>query len=178
MAAKFGHSASGAAAVEFALVAAPLALVVFAIIEVSLMLATQYQLQSATDAMSRLIRSGQVSARDGSLLIGEAQFRDDFCSRISLIRNCRDSINIDLRNAPRFADLAREMPDPLAVGPRQSGETYQSRYTPGGTTMPGALIVTYDWNFIGPLDVFGNLAGMPGVRRLPALAVFMNEAFE
>ncbi|MFM8747111.1 MAG: TadE/TadG family type IV pilus assembly protein [Aestuariivirga sp.] len=169
---KFRRSESAATAVEFALVAAPLLFLLFAIIEVSLMLAAQHQLQSATDAISRLIRSGKVTAE-----MQAPQFRAKFCSQASLLSNCEDAINIDLRSAPRFSDLAQEMPDPLAVGPQTPGGAYQPSYQTGGPEQPGSLIVTYDWQFFGPLDMFGNLPEFPRTRRLSGLAVYKNGSF-
>jgi Flp pilus assembly protein TadG len=172
MMSRFRRSENGATAVEFALVAAPLGLVLFAIIEVSLMLAAQYQLQGATDAMARMIRAGEVSAQ-----MQEPQFREEFCTQVSLLRNCREDINIDIRNAPRFSALAEEIPDPLLVGPQSSGEAYQSNYQPGGPERPGSLIVTYDWKFFGPLDMFGNLPDLPRTRRISGLAIYKSETF-
>jgi len=131
MMSRFRHSENGATAVEFALVAVPLGLVLFAIIEVSLMLAAQHQLQGVTDAMARMIRSGKVTAK-----VQEPQFREE-----------------------------------------SSGEAYQSSYQPGGPERPGSLIVTYDWEFFGPLDMFGNLPDLPRTRRISGLAIYKNDAF-
>lgn len=172
MISSFRRSDSGATAVEFALVAVPLGLVLFAIIEVSLMLAAQHQLQSATDTMAGMIRSGKVTAD-----MPEPQFREQFCNEASLLRNCESAINIDIRSAPRFSALAEEMPDPLTVGPQSSGGGYQSSYQPGGPERPGSLIVTYDWQFFGPLDMFGNLPDLPRTRRISGLAIYKNESF-
>lgn len=170
MTSRFRHSENGATAVEFALVAVPLGLVLFAIIEVSLMLAAQHQLQGATDAMARMIRSGIVTAQ-----MQEPQFREEFCTQASLLRNCQASINIDIRSAPRFSALAQEIPNPLLVGPQSSGEAYQSSYQPGGPERPSSLIVTYDWEFFGPLDMFGNLPDLPRTRRISGLAIYKND---
>ncbi len=175
--ARFWRSESAATAVEFALVAAPLLLLLFAIIEVSLMLAAQSQLQNAADAMSRLIRTGEVTAADGSIKMAEPDFRGELCAKVSLLRNCETGISLDIRNAARFADLAAMLQDPLAIGPQSSGESYASRYEPGGISRAGSLIVTYDWEFLGPLGVFGNLPQKSGARRISARAVYKNESF-
>lgn len=173
---RFRRSESGATAIEFALVAMPLLMLLGAIIEVSLMLTAQFELQHAVENTARLIRTGGVAARVPPM--SENDFRSVVCSRVVLVRDCAASIHFDLRNSTSFANLAAVATEPRNVGPQNQGDIYISVFQPGGSDRPGRLVVTYDWSFVFPfLGVFGNLPNIEGSRRIYGLAVFMNEPF-
>ena len=169
---KFRRSENGAAAIEFALVALPLIVLLGAIIEISLMLVAQFELQHATERAARLIRTG------GATNMTESDFRAVVCSRVVLVPSCATSINVDVRNATNFATLATNAPAPRFVGPEDDDDNYTPIFQPGASAKPGRLVVTYDWTFVFPfLRVFSNLPLMPNKRRLYGLAAFMNEPF-
>ena len=171
-------SESGAAAIEFALVAMPLIILLGAIIEVSIMLVAQFELQHAVETATRQIRTGAVTEADGTPILDESDFRSLLCSRVVLISNCAAAINIDVRNAADFASLEAVMPQPIDVGPENGVGTYTSTFEPGGSARPGTVVATFDWSFVFPfLGVFSNLSGNTDSRRIYGLTVFMNEPF-
>ncbi len=172
------RSESGAAAIEFALVAMPLIILLGAIIEISIMLVAQFELQHAVETATRQIRTGAVTQADGTPILDESAFRSLLCSRVVLISNCAAAINIDVRNADSFTALATVMPQPIAVGPANGVGTYTSTYQPGGSSRRGSVVATFDWSFVFPfLGVFSNLSGKTDSRRIYGLTVFMNEPF-
>jgi Flp pilus assembly protein TadG len=64
--ARFRANKRGAVAIEFALIALPFFLMMFAIIEISLSFAAQEVMANATDDVSRQLRTGQLKATNVS----------------------------------------------------------------------------------------------------------------
>lgn len=60
---KFGVSRDGTAAIEFAILAIPYFLVVFAIIETFLAMMAEQVVANATENMARRLRTGQITVR-------------------------------------------------------------------------------------------------------------------
>lgn len=175
----FWHSNRGATSVEFAFVFLPLIWMFGAIIETGLFLTAQYELQSATLAASRQIRTGTLPASTTS-----DGLKQIICAPIVMIRNCAGSISIDLSSVTAasggtFGTLSSAMRNPNAVGPSTRGGTYSDVFSRGGPNDPGALIATYDWEFVVPWigSVFSNLPSNRSARRLNGVAVFKNENY-
>src|SRR5436190_15789745 len=88
------RSENGAAAVEFALVAFPFFYVLGCICETGLMLFTEYVLQNSVQESARLVRTGQVTASDSTLLISAADFKTDICKTVSIIIDCNSNVTV------------------------------------------------------------------------------------
>lgn len=175
---------SGATAVEFALVAPILFLVLGMIVETGLFLAVQVTLQDATVAAARRIRLGAVgpatTAAGAPNQMGLADFKTLVCGNLLnlIVRNCPARIVVDVRRGASFAALGQAMPQtPLSVGRQAAGAGFTEVFQPGARGETGSLIVTYDWTF-----TFGNVAGflrnvqgLPGVWRISGVAVYRNE---
>lgn len=125
----------GAAAVEFAMVAAPFFFMLFAILELGLIFVTSSVLENAMYDSARLIRTGQAEQRG----IDAAKFKADLCSRMTLFQSdCAGSTTIDVREIPQFRN--NTPPDPTS-----NGETFDSTgltYLPGE---PGSLMLVRVW---------------------------------
>ncbi len=74
----------GAAAVEFALVAAPFLALIFAIIETALVFFAGQYLETVVADSSRLIMTGQVQTQG----LGQSQFLNQVCGKIVALFNC------------------------------------------------------------------------------------------
>lgn len=173
----FGPSESGAVAVEFAFVVAPFLLLLTGLIELGFMLHTEANLQNATDEAGRLIRTGQVTSRTGTLLIDAASFIEKVCSQATDISDCTSVISIDVQSAASFNDLSTAVPNPINVGPATLGGSPTIKFVPGGASKATSVIVTYDWNFRLPLmRPFGNVFS-GSARRLQSVTIFRNEPF-
>lgn len=123
----------GSSAVEFAMVALPFCLMMFAILELGLVFVTDSVLENATIETGRLVRTGQASARG----MDAAQFKAAVCARMSVFSaDCPTRLSIDVRVIPQFNT---NPPDPLAGG----------GFDPGGLTYdngnPGNLILVRVW---------------------------------
>jgi Flp pilus assembly protein TadG len=169
---RFLKSQTGAAAVEFALVAGPFFFVLGSICETGLMLFTDYLLQNSVQEGARVVRTGQVTMTDGSLKMSESEFKAIICDSLSLIVDCDATVTVYVNSANTFAELQSNVADPITVGPGGS-----IGFTPGGQLKSAAVIATYDWDFTFPfMDFLGNIDG-GSKRRLYGLAVFRNEPF-
>jgi len=159
----------GAAAVEFAMVAAPFLALVFAIMETAMVFFAGQVLETAAADSARLIMTGQ--AQNQSL--DQAAFKDAVCSRIYGLFNCTGGIYIDVKTYTSFATVDTTPPID------QNGELINNFiYQPG---QPGDIVVVrlfYQWPVYVPLLGF-NLADMAGGKRLMAATVaFRNEPYK
>ncbi len=103
---RFGKQEDGVAAVEFAILAFPFFLLLFAIIECSLLFFAGQVLETAIDDVGRKIRTGQLNDT-----MTEAQFKAEICSATALLFTCND-IKVDLEVAATFEDLD-DPPEPI-----------------------------------------------------------------
>ncbi len=169
---RFARSDRGAAAVEFAMVAIPLVLMIAWTIETGMILATEYVLQQAAQEAARDIRVGKVA----SAAVNKANFRSTIvCPEISVIENCTATVGVRVNSAASFTALATALPaSPLDVNP----EDTMLAYEPGGSGHAVGVIVTYDWIFVSPgLNLLSNVTGSPSRRRLHGISIFRNEPF-
>ncbi|MCA3573042.1 MAG: pilus assembly protein, partial [Aestuariivirga sp.] len=157
-AARFGRAAEGATAVEFALVAAPFFFLLGGILEVGVMLLTEYRLQGAVDAAGRLLRTGQAAVSTPQ------QFAAAICENSISIPDCPDRIGFVVDSATRFADI--NMPDLANIGAGTRD------FSPGGPNQAVLVVATVDWDFILPqMRLLSNLDNGTS-RRLQGIAVF------
>lgn len=140
----FLRSRDGAAAIEFAILAIPFFLLVFAIIETFVAYAGEQLLENAVDTMSRKIRTGQITAANTS----SDQFRTDFCNEVSIMLSCSDQkLYLDVEHYATFADM------PTGV-PRQGSSAYGEldtggfKYDPGPAGSYNMVRAYYKWPII------------------------------
>lgn len=176
-----GSSSSGSVAIEFALVAPLLLFMLGAIVETGAFLLTQYQIQGATQEVTRKqLQLGNAPANANA-------FKTAVCAEIATIKNCASSIYVDVQRAATFGALpARKITD---VGPAAYGGGYADTYQPAQPGEAGSVIVTYDWKFAFPFLGnaklllsnwrvglgFGNVPGQTSFRRLFGNTVYMTE---
>ncbi|MCB1431517.1 MAG: pilus assembly protein [Alphaproteobacteria bacterium] len=171
------RSQSGATAVEFALVAGPFFYVLGCICETGLMLFTEYVIQNSVQEASRMVRTGQVTAGDGTLLVSADDFKAKICEQVNIIVDCNAQVSVYVNSANDFNALSTAMSNPLDVGSKPDGTPYTVVYTPGAALQAATVIATYDWDFAFPfMDFLGNIDGGQK-RRLYGLAIFRNEPF-
>jgi len=175
--AKFRRADSGATAVEFALVALPFFYVLGCICETGLMLFTEYVIQNSVQEAARMVRTGQVTAGDGTLLMTADEFKTKVCEQVSIIVDCNGYVSVYVNNADDFSNLTSAMANPLDVGKQPDGSAYVPVFSPGGELKAATVIATYDWDFAFPfMEFLGNVSG-GSARRLYGLAIFRNEPF-
>jgi Flp pilus assembly protein TadG len=159
----------GAAAVEFALVAAPFLALLFAIIETALIFFAGQTLETATADASRLILTGQ--AQTGGF--SQAQFKQSICSRIFGMFDCAGGILVDVRTAASFGSTNLSKPVDA-----QGNLNNNFMYQPGNAGDIVVVRVMYQWPvYVSMLGL--TLSDMSGHKRLlMATAAFRNEPYQ
>lgn len=157
----------GSAAVEFAMVAMPFFIMLFAIMELCLVFLVDSVLENAAIETGRLIRTGQA---EGLGITTAAKFKTSVCSRMSVFAtDCEARAKVDVRVIPQFAAAP---PDPLEDGTFDPDE---ETYSNG---QPGNLIVVRVW-YQQPLITTFLAQGLSrlddGKAMLTATTAFRNE---
>ncbi|MFN3559884.1 MAG: TadE/TadG family type IV pilus assembly protein [Brevundimonas sp.] len=156
----------GSSAVEFAMVALPFCLMMFAILELGLVFVTDSVLENATIETGRLVRTGQATAQG----MTAAQFKSGVCSRMSVFTaDCPSRLTVDVRVIPQFNTAP---PDPMAGGTfNESGLTYSNG-------QPGDIVLVRAW-YRQPLLTTFMAQGLSrlndGTVRMTATTAFRNE---
>lgn len=137
---RFGRDREGAAAIEFAALAIPFALLVFAILESSISFAAQQVLANATDDLARQLRTGQIKASD---VASEQWLKDRVCERIDIIvtSGC-PGLEVDLREFNTFAEAAAVR---IKIGSDGDIDTSDFDVDPGPSMTKNMLRVFYRW---------------------------------
>lgn len=149
---RFRKSDDGTAVIEFAILAFPFFLLVFATIEAFIAFAGEQLLENAVDTMGRQIRTGQITFNTGRATdLTAAQFRAKFCAEISLMIKCPPSedpenrkLYLDVREFASFADIPKGIP-------RKSNSPYADLdptgfdYRPGGPETINIVRAYYRW---------------------------------
>ncbi len=158
----------GATAVEFALIAAPFFLLIFAILEIALIFFASAIIENAVSMAARDIRTGQMQNAGQ----GEVEFRAAVCEQIRTVADC-GRLSVDVRTFENFGSAQFDPP----VG--ADGELDDGGFTfdPGQAQDIVVVRVFYDWPLLGP-GMINGLANMPGNRRLiSAATAFRNEPY-
>jgi len=165
---RLARQQDGAAAVEFALVAAPFLAMVFAIIETAIVFFAGQTLETAAADSARLIMTGQAQNAG----YDQAKFKEAVCGKIYGLFNCAGGLSVDVKNYPAFASV------PTAKPITNGNLDTNFGYTPGG---PGDIVVVklmYQWPvYVSLLGL--NLSDLSGGKRLLMSTVaFRNEPYK
>lgn len=160
----------GAAAIEFALVAAPFFALLLASIETSLVFFAQQTHESAAEMTGRELLTGKAQS-DG---LTQQQFKTLACSKLPIFMKCAN-LSVDVTVAPSFA--AANTSRPVLTYDVNGNPTNGWQFQSGN---PGDILVlklVYLWPLpTGPLGF--NLSDASGSRRLMlATSVFKTEPY-
>ena len=179
------RSREGTAAIEFAILAIPYFLVVFAIIETFIALLGEQLVVNATDTMARKLRTGQIAST-----ITRDEFRKAFCAEINVLITCSadeikvpSKLYIDLRSFNSFADIPKTIPLKL-IGNFYDLDTATFGFKPGGPTSINMLRVYYRWQVVTDLvrpfltRIRPADGSMPSHFLIVATDAYRNEAYQ
>jgi len=147
------RSKDGAAAIEFALLAIPYFLIVFAIIETFVAYTAEQLVANAVDTMGRQLRTGNITYSStnttATTYIDAAKFRRAFCGEVSILIQCSEAeiatpskLWLDVKSYTNFSD----MPTALPVTSSGDFNTAGLGYSPGGAGTRNMLRAYYKWD--------------------------------
>jgi Flp pilus assembly protein TadG len=162
---RFRGDRKGQVAVQFAMIAMPFFMMMFAIIETALIFFANQALETATQDTARLIMTGQVQLGG----MNAATFKTNLCTRLSGLMDCTGGVDIDVKSFSSFSGVT--MSNPISGGNYVNPTTF----SPGSA---GDIVVVrtfYQWpTFVTGFGYdAGNLSN--GKRLLVATAAFRNE---
>jgi Flp pilus assembly protein TadG len=153
----FGRDDRGATILEFALVAAPFFALLLAILVTTLVFFAQQALETAGEAASRLIMTGQ--AQQGAWTA--AQYKTQVCKRLPPILGC-NNLMIDVETATSFSTASTGTPTITYTNGVPSNAW---QYQVGGAGSIVIVRLMYLWPIAtGPLGF--NLGNQSGNKRL------------
>lgn len=169
----------GATAIEFALLALPFFLIVFASIETFVAFTAEQLLANATETMARKIRTGQIQ----SATWDRDKFRTAFCEEISILMPCSatevktpSKLFIDVRSFSKFSDIPKSVS--LVNGDL---DTKAFTFAPGGKKSINIVRAYYRWNVVTDLvrPYLSNVRSADGSQNylMIATAVIQNEDY-
>ena len=163
------HQQDGAAAVEFALVAAPFLALTFAIMETALVFFAGQTLETAVADAGRLIMTGQAQNQG----FDQTAFKNAVCARIYGLFNCASGLSLDVKTYPSFSNISISNP----IDANGNFQSTNFGYQPGGPSDIVVVRIFYQWPVYVSLLGF-NLSDLSGGKRLLAgTSVFRNEPY-
>lgn len=170
----YGRSESGAAAVEFAMVALPFFMLLGVICETGVMMFFEYTLQASVQKASRLIRTGQAKTS----AFTAANFKTEICKTAGLLMDCTGKVVVYVDSDPAgFAALKAKFPVSINVGTASDGSAGPVSFNCGAPLNAVGVVATYDWNFVFPFMNFNANTGVATKRRITGVVMFANEPF-
>ncbi len=171
----FIDNRDGVAAIEFAMLALPFFLLVFAILETCIAFAAQQVMSNAMDDVARSVRTGQERG------LTEEKLKEEICNKLNVITtSCLDNLVVDLRAYPSFPEAAKggyRVLDPNIVITGGGVETPPGS-APGGALTINTLRVFYKWPVMTDImrKYMHNIEG--NKTLLYATVTWQNEPFD
>ena len=155
---RFGRDREGAAALEFAILAIPFMLMIFATFETFFAFAGEQLMANAVETMARKIRTGEITFGQGKATdVTEAEFRQLFCDEVSILHMCSateatspEKLYLDVRTFTSFADMPREVPK-VSTADYADLDTTDFAFAPGGAKSKNSFRAYYRWQIMTDL---------------------------
>lgn len=169
----FARERSGATAIEFAIIALPLLVLTFAIVELGMVLLVSTTLDSATDFASRDIRTGVFQTGGATSII---DFQKKVCRNMNWLNDssCLSRLTVQSETFGTFTNANSAPADPATYDPNKP------RCWSVGN--PGDIVLVrtyYDWPLFTPLlnAALQNRTTNGPSRLLSSAKAFRNEPF-
>lgn len=168
----------GATAIEFAILAIPFFVIIFASLETFTAFMGEQLLVNATETMARKIRTGEITSSTTT-----EQFRTAFCEEIKILMPCStgeittpSKLFIDVRNFSSYAGIPKTVP---LVD--TDLDTASFAFKPGGRKSINIVRAYYRWSVITDLvrPMISNIKSKDGSQNylMIATAVVQNEDY-
>jgi Flp pilus assembly protein TadG len=175
----------GVAAIEFALLAVPFFMLLFAIIESCIAFAAEQVLENAVDTMGRQVRTGEITFEmDRETDMTEAEFKTAFCDHIRVMLSCDDDTRLflDVRAFNNFNAIPRGIPR-MNNAPHGDLDTAGFDFKPGGAKSINMVRAYYKWPILTDLvrpyitNIRPDDGSMPSDYLIVGTSAFRNEAY-
>lgn len=179
----------GTAAIEFAILSLPFFMIVFASVETFVAFSAEQLLASATDAMARKIRTGEITFNQGKTTdMTERQFRAAFCNEISILMTCSpgevntpSKLFIDVRSFGKFVDIPNSLPR-VSTDLYADLDTRAFKFAPGGKKTINIVRAYYRWDVLTDLvrPYISNVRSADGSKQtylMVATTMIQNEDY-
>lgn len=169
---RFKRSKDGVVAIEFAALAIPFSMLVFAILESCISFAAQQVLSNSAEDVARQVRTGQVKAAD----LNETKLKEMICDDLEIIvtSGCPE-LEVDLKEYSTFADAAAVK---IKYTSDDDIDTTDFAVTPGVSGTKNMLRVFYRWPIITDL-MRASMSNLKDNKTLLFSTVtWQNEPFE
>ena len=107
---RFRRDREGQVAIQFAMIAMPFFMMMFAIIETALIFFANQAMETATQDTARLIMTGQVQLGG----MNAATFKTNLCTRLSGLLDCAGGVDVEVKSYPSFSSV--NIPSPISNG--------------------------------------------------------------
>lgn len=160
---RFVQARSGAAAIEFGLIAIPFLMLLMGVFELGMLFVASTTLDSATASASRLIRTGQLQASGNNTAAG---FQSTVCANMAWLSStqCASQVLVDVRTFSDFASVSAS--PPVSNG---ALDPTQTEFDPGGACSIVLVRVFFPYTLIAPLL-------QPGIPNLGSSQVLITSS--
>lgn len=167
---RLARACQGASAVEFALLAPPLFLLLIGMFEVCLIFFVSGVLEQGARDAARTLRTGEFQRGTARQL---EDFRTQICTNMADLFDCEHNLVLDVRRVGSFPSTQDTVPLDGTGNLDRSGFGFD----PGGPDDIVIVNVYYEWPLITPF-IARPMANLPGGRRLLVSSqAFRNEPF-
>lgn len=184
---RFRRSDDGAAAIEFAILAIPYFLIVFAILETFIAFIGEQVISNGVDVMARKVRTGEIQSKTANDTAFKTSFRTAFCQEISVMITCSADeiatpkrLYLDLRSFSSFSDIPTGIPR-VSTDKYADLKTTDFGYSPGGAKSINMLRAYYRWpvitDLVRPMLTTVRSSNGSGDFLIVATAAFQNEDY-
>ncbi|MBP1851746.1 TadE/TadG family type IV pilus assembly protein [Rhizobium halophytocola] len=182
------RSRDGTAAIEFAILAIPYFLIVFAIIETFVAYSAEQLLTNATNNLARQIRTGEITYKLGrDTDKDKTEFRQLLCNDIAVMITCskteaanESDLYVDVQTYTDYNDVPTSIPRVSAADYADIDPT-KFKYSPGGPKTVNMVRAFYRWHVMTDLvrPYITNIRPADGssVFLIVATTTFKNEDY-
>jgi Flp pilus assembly protein TadG len=167
----------GTAAIEFAILAVPFFMLIFAVLELAIVFFINSTLNHAVSEAGRQIRTGNFQACGT-----QAQFKQLVCANMSGLGNCEKRLRIDVVSDSSFGAITLaeppEPPEPDPSDPAATDDIPNGDWENTAASVPVVVRGLYYHKLVLPpqLTRLETMEGK-GIRLLSATTAFRNEPF-
>lgn len=162
----------GSAAVEFSLVALPFLALMMSTFEVGWFYFAASQVDAATVATARLVRTGQVQQAG----FDKQDFFNEVCPEVSIFGDCDETLTVEVTVFDSFAELAADNA-PVICANDDPSEIASLAYDPGSDNSIVRLRVCLLYRTLNPTIGVNVSETADGKRRVFGSYIFQNEPY-